>query len=81
MMTRLIYSRPQLNEPLNCWDEVIGADFPDVGSEGRLRLLGVVELLDCLGHPVFLLVKGFTEGLKVVLCSATLLFRSTVHPA
>ena len=31
--------------------------------------------------PVFLLVKGFTEGLKVVLCSATLLFRSIVHPA
>ena len=31
--------------------------------------------------PVFLLVKGFAEGLKVVLCSATLLFRSMVLPA
>ena len=46
MIARLIYSGSLLNEPLNCWDEVVGADFPDVGSEGRLRLLGVVELLD-----------------------------------
>ena len=46
VMARLIYSRSQLNEPLDCWGEVVGADIPDVGGEGRLRLLGVVELLD-----------------------------------
>ena len=41
MMTRLVYSRSQQDGPLDCWGEVIGADIPDVGGEGRLRLLGV----------------------------------------
>ena len=49
MMAWLIYSRSQLNEPLDCWGEVVGADIPDVGGEGRLCLLGVIELLNCLG--------------------------------
>ena len=47
----LICSSPLLNEPLDCWGEVVSAGLPDVASECGLPLLVVVKLLDRPGHP------------------------------
>ena len=46
MIAQLIYSGSLLNEPLHCWDEVIGPNLPDVASECGLPPLVVIELLD-----------------------------------
>ena len=46
VMARLICTGPQQNGPFHGWGEASVAYFPDVGGEGRLRFLGVIELLN-----------------------------------
>ena len=46
VVARLVCTGPQQNGPLNGWGEATVAYIPDVGGEGRLRSLGVIELLD-----------------------------------
>ena len=55
VMARLICTGPQQDGPLDGWGEATVAYIPDVAGQGRLRSLGVIELLDCLGldDPVF----------------------------
>ena len=47
----LVCSSSLLNKPLNCWDEIVSANLPDVASECGLPLLVVVKLLNRPGHP------------------------------